>query len=177
MPDEVINFFEDGSFVCSINGNNMHSVALDEAHEMLVNKDLKTTVVRPTKEYIDRIIYYYPVRSQALKVLKQQLLLDGINLSENQFCILDTSTHSSRVEENVKCMSECIQSAEVLDTSGEKCEELTSLSGQVATPEQKNDLLSFWEIGRDRFENKLYCTTQMFPKDKLNYLHFLVLKS
>lgn len=49
MPKEVIKSFEDGSFVCSINGNSMHSVALDVAHEMLVNKDLKTTIVRPTK--------------------------------------------------------------------------------------------------------------------------------
>ena len=97
----------------------MRSVALDEAHEMLVKKDLKTTVVRPTKEYIDRIRYYYPVRSQALKVLKQQLLLDGINLSENQCCILDTSAHSSRVEENVKCMSECIQMCNNLSYTGE----------------------------------------------------------
>ena len=52
----------------------MHSVALDEAHEMLINKDLKTTIIRPTKEYLDRVLYYFPVRSQ---VLKKQVLLDG----------------------------------------------------------------------------------------------------
>ena len=37
-------FFESGAFVCSITGTRMRSVAVDEAHEMLVNKDLKTTV-------------------------------------------------------------------------------------------------------------------------------------
>ena len=56
-------------FACSINGNGMHSVSLDEAHEMLINKDLKAIVIRPTKEYLDRVLYYFPVRSQALKVL------------------------------------------------------------------------------------------------------------
>ena len=61
MPDDVIHFFESGAFVCSITGKQMRSVALDEAYEMLVNKDLKTTIVRPTKEYLDRIPYYYPV--------------------------------------------------------------------------------------------------------------------
>lgn len=29
----------------------IRAVALDETHEMLVNKDIKTSVVRPSKEY------------------------------------------------------------------------------------------------------------------------------
>ena len=56
MPQEVIQHFESGAFVCNVTGSSVCSVALDEAHEMLVNKDLKTTVVRPTKEYINRTI-------------------------------------------------------------------------------------------------------------------------
>ena len=47
--------------MCSVTGKRMRSVALDEAHEMLVNEDLKTTIVRPSKEYLDRVLYYYPV--------------------------------------------------------------------------------------------------------------------
>ena len=66
MPQEIIDHFESGAFVCSVTGSSVRSIALDEAHEMLVNKDLKTAIVRPTKEYIDRIIHYYPVRAQAL---------------------------------------------------------------------------------------------------------------
>ena len=49
MPTEMI---ESGSLVCSITGNPVCCVAFDEAHEMLVNKGLKTTVVRKTKEYV-----------------------------------------------------------------------------------------------------------------------------
>ena len=38
--------------------------------------------------------------------------------------------------------------------SDEECEKLKSLSGQVATPEQKKDLRSFWDnVGHDRFAN------------------------
>lgn len=33
--------------------------------------------------------------------------------------------------------------------------ELKSLSGQIATPEQKNDFFTFWETGLNRFENKV----------------------
>ena len=58
---------------------------------MLVNKDLKTTVVRLTKEYMDRIIHYYPVRAQALKTLKKQTLLDGLGQSSNTVSIFNTS--------------------------------------------------------------------------------------
>ena len=75
MPQEVIENFEKGAFVCSINGDSMHSVALDGAHEMLISKQLQ--LVRPTKEYLDRVLYYFLVRSQALKVLKKQVLWDG----------------------------------------------------------------------------------------------------
>ena len=40
MPSDVMKFLESGAFVCGITGKHMRSVALDEAHEMLVNKDL-----------------------------------------------------------------------------------------------------------------------------------------
>ena len=46
---------------------------LDEAHGMLVNKDLKTTVVR---EYLDRIFWYYLTRSHTIKNLRKEVLLD-----------------------------------------------------------------------------------------------------
>ena len=45
----------------------MPAVALDEAHEMLVNKDIKTYVVRPSKGYLNKIMYYYCVKSKNCK--------------------------------------------------------------------------------------------------------------
>ena len=75
MPDDVMKFLGSGAFVCSITGKHMRSVALDEAHEMLVTKDLKTTTVRPSKEYLDRMLYYYPVQSVVLNAVKMQLCL------------------------------------------------------------------------------------------------------
>lgn len=158
--------------MCNINGNGMHSVALDEAHEMLVNKDLKTTIVRPTKEYLDRILYYFPVRSQALKVLKKQVLLDGEKCGEHRFSIFDNSPHASKMEENVKAMSMLLKSTMVLTTNNDKNTELRSLSGQIATPEQKTDL-HFGKLGltvlKTKSSTSYYETLQqMYHNGKLN---------
>ena len=86
MPRDVLKFLESGALVCSITGKHMHAVALDEAHEMLVNKDLKT-IVRPSKEYLDRMLYYYPVRSMVLNAVKNKVLLDSSNTKSNQVSV------------------------------------------------------------------------------------------
>ena len=57
----------------SITGKHIHFVALDEAHKILVNKDNK---VRPSKEYLDCMLYYYLVRSLVLNAVKNSVLLD-----------------------------------------------------------------------------------------------------
>ena len=47
--------FKQGGFVVSIGERPWHSVGIDESHEMLINKDCKTSVVRPLPDYINRI--------------------------------------------------------------------------------------------------------------------------
>ena len=47
-----------------------------------------------------------------------------------------------------------VRSSNILDVLDE-VRPLPSVSGQVATPEQKIDLLGFWEVGQERFENHI----------------------
>ena len=158
MPTDVISFFKSGSFVCSLTGGHMHSVALDEAHEMLINKDLKTTIVRPTKEYLDRMLYYYPVRSMLQKAVKNEVLLKVGKSHGSRVSVFDNSPNSIKKEDNVKSMVAKIDTAESLAipaNSGQPTRCLKSISGQVATPEQQVDLLGFWEIGKTRHENQI----------------------
>ena len=158
MPSEVISFFESGSFVCNVTGGHMHSVALDEAHEMLVNKDLKTTIVRPTKEYLDRMLYYYPVRSMIQKAVKREVLLSDGNTQGSKVCVFDRSPNSIRKEENVQCMMTKIDTSNSLAlhaSSGQPSRCLTAISGQEASPEQQVDLLGFWEVGSFRLDNQI----------------------
>ena len=76
----------------------MRSVALDEAHEMLVNKDLKTTIVRPSKEYLDRMLYYYPVRSLVLNAVKKSVLLDLDGTKNDKISVFDVTQQSVKRE-------------------------------------------------------------------------------
>ena len=104
IPRGVLKFLGSGAFVCSITGKHMRSVALDEAHEMLVNKNLKTTIVRLSKEYLDRMLYYYLVRSMVLRAVKNAVLLDVDNTKSSEPSIFYSSQSSVKKEENIKSM-------------------------------------------------------------------------
>ena len=52
VPEDLLGYFKSGGFVMSTTGNTLHSVALDECHEMLINKHVKQSIVCPTKDYI-----------------------------------------------------------------------------------------------------------------------------
>ena len=62
-----------GYFVVSIKGRQWHSVAIDEAHEMMINKDLKSAIVRPNKEIMDRLSLYLGHRVKLLRNLQNHL--------------------------------------------------------------------------------------------------------
>lgn len=54
FPVCVLQSLQRGAFTVNILGRKGHAVALDEAHEMCINKDMKTAVVRPSKAYLQK---------------------------------------------------------------------------------------------------------------------------
>jgi len=100
--------------VCNIRGTKMHAVALDEAREMLVNKDIKTTVVRSSKEYLNKIMYYYPIRAKRCKQLKEQI--SPPSSKGKTVSIFDSTPYSAHCEENVESMMTKLCDSHVLDT-------------------------------------------------------------
>ena len=49
-------------------------------------KGIKTTIVRPSKEYLDRLMYYYPIRAKLCKqVIENTLSTKNMNISWKMF--------------------------------------------------------------------------------------------
>ena len=47
-PDEVLKLFKDGQWTMSVKGRPYHNLALDEAHECIINRKLKQITTRPS---------------------------------------------------------------------------------------------------------------------------------
>ena len=87
-----------------------------------------------------------------LNAVKNAVLLKT-GIKPGEVSMLDPSQQSAKTEENIKCMMAKVQSSNTLDVL--EVRPLTSMSGQVATPEQQIDLLGFWEVGHERFEDSI----------------------
>ena len=73
LPKDIQQKFTSGGFTVSITGRAWHSIGLDEAHEMLINKDCKKAVVHPSKEFVSRMALYFPFRSKVIHNFQSQL--------------------------------------------------------------------------------------------------------
>lgn len=65
----MLNALNQGGFSISFRGRYAHNVAIDEAHEMAINKDCKEAITKPSGDYIKCVATFLPVSSKSLKNL------------------------------------------------------------------------------------------------------------
>lgn len=148
LPDQVSQSFSSGGFSFSITGKPWHSVGLDEAHEMLINKDCKSAVIHPTKEFIKRMALYFPFHAKVLKNLQKQL-------STLEPCsLIAVSAAAVKFCKNTWAMKDQIESSKLLPLPTDQQLQLrNSFTGTTASLQQQEDLLNFRRVGEEDFYN------------------------
>ena len=115
-PKNILKHFQDGGFVVSIRGRQWHYVALDEAHEMCINKDLKGAVVHPTKANLQKTSLFFSYCIQAQKNLRNQLFPE-MNIAPVNFPDADIFTTEPKIvkkDENVSAVMSDIEATQFL---------------------------------------------------------------
>lgn len=146
MPPTILTMFEQGAFVVSICATEWHSVAIDEAHEMLINKECKTSIVRPSRDYINRIAHYIPYRTKALQNLKQQLFPEQVR-EETIQSPFSSKNSDYKFIQNVQVQMNLIDSHNLFIVCDENRGLLNPFTSKVANKEQFHDLINFRSIG------------------------------
>ena len=147
FPSKILNCFEAGAFSVSLTGVKGHSVALDEAHEMCINKDMKAAIARPTKAYLQKTSLFLRYRIAAHKHLLKQVYLPSEIGTQTEETLW---SKNMKTRENVCAMLQTIQDFNLLPQNIESNRGITNVfNGITASLSQSHDLLNFRKIGYD----------------------------
>ena len=156
MPAPIIAMFRQGAFVVSITGRPWNSVAIDESHEMLINKDCKTSIIHPLPDYINRIAQHIPYRSKAIKNLQNQLFPTQVQQKNKIATPYTTNTNDMKCEQNICAQVSLLHEVGMLSLVTEKNRGLKNyFTGKEANHAQQSDLLNFRFLGQQEFLQRI----------------------
>ena len=141
----------------SILGRPCHSVGIDEAHEMCVNKECKQYITRPSGEYMSRMATFLPIRAKAIKALEQQIYADKKPTTKEAITSMRTTDPECiKHEANVKTQVDKLQSHSLSFPSSSPSNTLQHLfSAKSITPQQNHDLMNFRQLGQTEYERNV----------------------
>ena len=152
LPKNVLTNLQKGGFTVSLLGRPGHSIGVDEAHEMCVNRECKEYISHPSAENINRISLFLPVRSQAMKNLDQQIFPERKKeTNEAITSVLATDPESKKLESNVRLQVNKIKSSDL--AMGTSLSHL--FNKKQLTPQQVYDLKNFRQIGQEEYDNRV----------------------
>ena len=147
IPEDLLSKLSHGGLTVSIRGRPGHSVGIDEAHEMCVNKDCKEYITRPSADYINRTAAFLPVRAKAIKNLETQLFPEHKHVSVIKpiTTIHTKEVSSTKLEMNVRSQMLQLEKATSLTLTLSGRENLLKISrvdGGWVWPVQSQE----WEV-------------------------------
>ncbi len=151
LPPEISKQFRAGGFSGAITTRKLHCEALDELHEMKINKEAKCMVVRPTEDNMHRISTSLPFRAQMMEKFISQLFPERSKLTIQHGIATKVSTTLSKVEANILAMQQVIDTNRAFEVVQENRGLKNIISHLSATPEQSHDLLTFHKIAQEDF--------------------------
>lgn len=156
MPPEIRAMFKQGAFVVSICGRPWHSVAIDECHEMMINKDCKMSIVRPLPDSISRIVNYMAYRSRTMENLRQQVLHQEEDKKKSAIISpFSSKPNDAKCELNICEQMKRIEKSGIFEITPDN-RGLFSIGERQARESQQNDLLNFRSIGEREFKQRPY---------------------
>jgi len=117
LPRSVLPIFEQGAFVVNTTGRSWHSVGIDEAHEMLINKQCKMSITKPSPDYINRIASYLTYRTKTLQQVKQQVFPETKKKSNEPQSVFSSKDCDKKSKWNVNAQLRAITASSLFETS------------------------------------------------------------
>ena len=122
---------------------------------MLINKACKTSIVRPTQDYINRIAHYIPYRTKTLDNIKLNFFPQSKHSQKPIESPFSSCPNDKKHEQNVQVEMDLIKAKALfaLDTTNRGL--INPFTDKIATPQQSNDLLSFRSIGEQQYYQRI----------------------
>ncbi len=161
LPLPILSHLHAGGFAVRFTTTEWHAVAIDECHEMKINKDAKMAVVRPTPEKMTHLSNYLPFRAACLNNFTDQLFPERKDRTVG-FSHKPTSKDEA-ANTNVEKMVETISGHGMFHTETENEGLWNIFESRQATAEQTHDLMNLREIGQTAMDNYISCTVLKKP--------------
>ena len=105
LPDSLKSHFVRGAFSIRLKKKDWCGIALDECHEMKINKDCKLAITRPSKETMTHAANCLGFRAQMVNNLRTQVAPHEEDF--NRECFVSTS-RSRKSDANIRSMCETV---------------------------------------------------------------------
>ena len=116
MPSHILHHLQRGSFSVRLSKSEWHGVAIDECHEMCINKDAKLAVVHPSKHRMEFLSNYMHFRSACVECVKRQIFPER-EVNKQDFSHPVVNMDRKR-EENILRMVQVIKSKGMISLTG-----------------------------------------------------------